>query len=133
MLKISTQMLKFLVLPILILSLLTVSFALPQNFRNIRVEFPSGETGTVVSDGIARGENINYLINASNGQTMKLHLESSESNAVFTVYFRENGAKLPDAEEVTDWESTLPSSGDYVVSVSSTRGGADFSLSINIE
>lgn len=127
------NLLKLILLPMLVLTLASSSLALDQNVKTRRVKFQRGRSDTVVGEAIARGEVVNYYIGAARGQTMTLHIESSESNAVFTVSYAENGTVLPDGEEVQDWEGTLPSAGDYIVSVGSTRGGSDFSLFITIE
>lgn len=124
-------------LPLVLAIFLLISFtsaplaSTPQ--RSERVRFAKGKTGTVIKGGVARGESIRYIVGAGRSQTMKVKITSVEKNAVFSITYAENNAELPDAQEVTSWENTLPSAGDYVIEVGTTRGGADFTLSINIE
>ena len=71
--------------------------------RNIRVKFPPGRT-TVVLNGRTTGgpsesggmDPITYLVRASKGQTMTLHLTSKKKNAVLgdTLITMKHAAKL---------------------------------------
>lgn len=124
---------KAIVAPTMVLLLLittTMAF-MPQ--RSKRVRFAKGTSGTSIHDGIARGEYIDYFIGCGRGQTMRAQISSAEHNATFTIYYAESGTVLPDAEEVTEWEGTLPSAGDYVIRVQSARGGSSFTVNVGVD
>lgn len=89
----------------------------------IRVKFPKGRT-TVILKGKTTGgpsesggmDPIAYRFRARKGQTMILHLTSAKGNALFGVYAP--GMDLIEgAQSVTDWEGTLPKTGEYEIIV----------------
>lgn len=91
--------------------------------KTTRVQFPKGRT-TVVLNGRTTGgpsesggmDPIGYRLRASKGQEMILHLTSAKKNAVFMLYAP--GMDLIDgAENVKDWDGTLPKTGDYEIIV----------------
>ena len=101
-----------------ILLLTTTAFA-----KVIRVRFPKGRT-TVILKGKTTGgpsesggmDPIAYRFRARKGQTMILHLTSAKRNAVFGVYAP--GMDLMEgAQNGTDWEGTLPKTGEYEIIV----------------
>jgi hypothetical protein len=118
---------------ILLMLLLSVSASSIQQDRTKRVQFERGRTSTVIKDSVVRGTKDNYILGARKGQTLTVHISSSEDNAVFDVYrYVEDGKRLTDEDETTDWEGELPESGDYLISVSGTRGNASYTLEITI-
>jgi len=84
-------------------------------WADTRIKFPAGKYGTTLNGGIARGETKKYWVGAGQGQKMKVTISSVEGNAVFRVVG--DGGQL---------------SGDYLIEVGSTRGGADYKLSVDI-
>ncbi|WP_395154368.1 peptidoglycan-binding protein [Ilumatobacter sp.] len=92
-----------------------------------RVQFPSGSTGTTVSDGVVRGTVNGYLFGASAGQRMSLELLSE--NAVFDLY-------APDDRLLTGgryaFVDPLEMDGEYLVVVQSEFGNASFDLIVEI-
>jgi hypothetical protein len=65
---------------------------------------------------------------------MTVTITSTEQNAVFTLY-GPHGQALEGAAEGQDairWSGALPSTGDYIVSVGSTRGNAMYTLNVTI-
>ncbi len=99
-----------------------------------RIRFARGTSGTTLEDGVARGETRTYLLGARAGQTMEVSISSAENNAVFQIY-RPNGRAMGGArpgDDATYWANELPQSGDYRIVVGSTRGGADYALTVAI-
>ncbi|GAC1398849.1 MAG: hypothetical protein NVSMB56_13820 [Pyrinomonadaceae bacterium] len=117
--------------------LFTVSFVAniaAQNGKSKRVKFPPGRTSAILKGGVIRGERDRYLLGASKGQTMIVHITSREKNAVFQI-FDPQGHALQGAEEGTDamdWTGELPRSGDYTIVVGGTRGNASYTLEVAI-
>jgi hypothetical protein len=60
---------------------------------------------------------VSYVLRASKGQQMTLHLTSAKKNAVFSVYLPGMEPMEGDAWESTDWSGTLPKTGDYEIIV----------------
>jgi hypothetical protein len=91
--------------------------------KSTRVRFPPGRTTAILKGTTTGGPSesggmdpIGYLLRASKGQEMILHLTSAKKNAVFRVYAP--GMDLVEgAQEVTDWDGTLPKTGDYEIIV----------------
>ena len=101
-----------------------------QTGKTKRVRFPKGRTSVVLKGAVVRGTQDRYMVRAGRGQTMTLHITSTEDNAVFEVIPPTSDRPL--ATEVTDWTGQLPSAGDYTIVVGGTRGNATYSLEVKI-
>jgi hypothetical protein len=99
-----------------------------------RVKFARGRTTAVLKGSVVRGTNDHYVLGAREGQTMIVHITSLEKNAVFYVVGPDGGALAgaEDGADVSDWTGALPTSGDYSIVVSPTRGNATYTLEITI-
>ena len=100
-----------------------------------RLKFAKGRSATTVSGAVIRGDQDTYIIGARKGQTMRVKITSLEKNAVFDVKDA-NGNYLQDAGESDDapnWTGDLPSTGDYEITVSGTRGNATYKLTVSIK
>ena len=92
--------------------------------KTIRVKFPPGRT-TVILKGKTTGgpsesgsmDPITYVLRASKGQRMTLHLTSAKKNAAFAIYLPRMESLIEDASNSTDWSGTLPKTGDYQIMV----------------
>ena len=108
--------------------------ALPQSGKTQRVRFARGRTTAVLKGAVIRATRDRYILGASGGQTMIVHITSLENNAVFRIT-GPGGVELEGAEEgadVTDWTGELPRNGDYSIWVSPTRGNATYTLEVTI-
>lgn len=108
--------------------------AVAQKGTTKRVRFPKGRTTAVLKGAVVRATQDQYILGARRGQTMTVHITSLEKNAVFAI-LGPNGYALDGAEEgadVMDWSGELPSSGDYSIWVSPTRGNATYTLEVTI-
>ena len=125
-----------------ILAILIVLFGLqvPASAQGqaVRVNFPRGQSSTVVKGRIAGFDTKDYLIRARIGQTMSLHLTSSNPYTYFIIYSINGHGN--DMMETTDWTEVLNQNGDYQIRVFMMRAGArrpgavsNYSLSIAIE
>lgn len=97
--------------------------ATPAWAKSTRVRFPAGRTTAVLKGKTTGGPSesggmnpVGYLLRASKGQEMILHLTSAKKNAVFRLYAP--GMDLVEgAQEVKDWDGKLPKTGDYEIIV----------------
>ncbi|MBD2113454.1 MULTISPECIES: serine/threonine-protein kinase [Cyanophyceae] len=85
-----------------------------------RVQIPPGQTSVQVSGQVNEARSRRYIVNAQEGQVLALELPSVSGPVTLDVRFP-NGELIPDASRVLSWQGQLPSSGDYIVDVSSPR------------
>lgn len=104
--------------------------ALAQTGTTRRVRFQKGRTTAVLKGAVVRGTEDRYLLGASGGQTMTVHVTSVEDNAVFEISAPGSDTAL--VTEAADWTGELPTSGDYSIIVAPTRGNATYRLEITI-
>ena len=123
---------KFRAVLVIALLLLSLNLATAQRDRTRRIRFERGRTTKVIEDSVVRGTSDRYLLRASAGQTLTVHITSLEDNAVFDIY-RPGGRRiLSGAQETTDWTGELPVKGDYIISVGGTRGNATYTLEVTV-
>ncbi|MBW4461245.1 MAG: protein kinase [Nodosilinea sp. WJT8-NPBG4] len=85
-----------------------------------QVRIPPGQTSVQVSGQVNEARSRRYIINAQEGQVLALELPSVSGPVTLDVRFP-NGELIPDASRVLSWQGQLPSSGNYIVDVSSPR------------
>jgi hypothetical protein len=113
--------------------MLLMATAVPaQTGKTRRIRFARGRTSTVIKGAVVRGTRDNYILGASAGQTMYVHLTSRENNASFTIYVPGRSDVIAGATDVADWEGSLPFSGDWTIEVGPTRGNATYTLEVTI-
>lgn len=95
-----------------------------------RLQFAPGTDNASVSGAIVLGTTDRYLLRAAAGQTMVIHVDSDEDNAVFHVFAPDATPLVTEQQQAT---FVLPADGDYVVEVGATRGNATYQLSVWIE
>jgi preprotein translocase subunit SecF len=107
-----------------------------------QIHFAKGKSAAVIKGAVVRGDRDEYLLSAKANQVMKVHIFSSENNAAIDIYppggkaSEENA--LGHAEQENDkkkpavWQGSLPSSGDYIISVGGTRGNVNYTLEVSI-
>src|SRR5207253_9782730 len=78
-----------------------------------RVHFARGRTSTVLRGVLRRGVSHDYILGASVGQTMSVHL-ASPGGISFTIT-GPHGRTLSDFTR--DWSGVLPTNGDYRINV----------------
>jgi hypothetical protein len=97
------------------------------------IRFARGASGAEVAGAVARGETRTYTLEARAGQRMELRIASTEKNAVFQLHAPGTGEAMPGAapgDDARQWSGTLPRSGAWRIVVGSTRGGAEYRLSV---
>ena len=118
--------------------------ALAQNtdVRVVRVQFPSGATGTTISDRITGYQSVSYRLSARAGQVLQVDLTPrGNRNTYFNVYGPGRGPgdralassdiTGPMVPELNRFEGELGSSGVYTVSVFQLRNAAHQNLTSN--
>ncbi len=94
-----------------------------------RVRFPKGRTSTILKNSVIRGTRDTYILGASAGQTMTVHISAIEKNASFMIT-TPRGETF--GEDLNDFSEELPDNGDYRIVVGPTRGNATYTLEITI-
>jgi hypothetical protein len=105
--------------------------AIAQTLRVRRISFANGANSTTINESVVRGERNVYLLDARQGQTLRITLNSTEAagNALFDV-ISPDGAILESSTR--EFSRSLPTSGDYRVIVGGSRGNASFNMTISI-
>ncbi|MEG4112751.1 MULTISPECIES: hypothetical protein [unclassified Microcoleus] len=98
--------------------------------RQQEIQFKRSASSAEVKGGVARGEVMIYLINAKEGQTMNVEIQSVEGNAVFKIVDPNTNAVV---EGEKSWSGELPQTGKYQIVVGTERGGASYTLSVSID
>jgi len=97
-----------------------------------RIKFPRGRTTTVERGSVHRGMSHDYLLKASAGQTMTVHL-AARGGVCFDLYT----PRLTDtlAQCSKDWSGELPRSGDYRINVlpdTTTERSIPYTLEVTV-
>ena len=79
-----------------------------------RIKFARGRTTAVEKGSVRRGISHDYLLKASAGQTMTVHL-AARGGVNFSIF--SPGFKEMLADGAKDWSGELPRSGDYRINV----------------
>lgn len=126
--RFQTNCVKRLLLTLLCLSSLALA-------ADTRLRFQAGTNHGTVEGAVARGETRRYVLGARAGQTMSVAAESPEENVVFQVT-APNGGQLQgarDGDDARSWKGRLPQTGDYVITVGTTRGGGEYRVTVTID
>ena len=101
---------------IFIILALTTGAVLAQRGISVvkRISFAKGRTTSVQKSSINRGVSHDYLLKASSGQSMTVHLAAS-GGVCFDLFTPGRTDIL--AECSKDWSGDLPQSGDYRINV----------------
>lgn len=94
------------------------------------LRFASGTSHVYVNKRIARGTSHVYHLRARRGQYMAVVLKTG-NNTSLSVYSVKSG-QIDNADGVTEWDGTLPDTGEYVIEIGTDRT-ADYSLMVSIE
>ena len=110
------------------------------------IHFARGASRAVVSGEVERGGRALYTLGAHAGQTLAIGAIALERNVAFQIY--RPGFVLPaqpgddiqgetlrgagEGQDSRHWLGRLPDSGDYLVVVGATRGGAAYRLRVLI-
>jgi hypothetical protein len=94
------------------------------------LRFASGTSHTDINRHIRRGTSHIYHFRARRGQYMAVVLKTGK-NTSLSVYSLNSG-QIENADGVTEWDGTLPDTGEYIIEIGTDRT-ADYSLIVSIE
>jgi len=97
-----------------------------------RINFAKGRTTSVQKGSIRRGVSHDYLLKASSGQSMTVHLAAS-GGVCFDLFTPGQSNIL--AECSKDWSGELPQSGDYRINVlpdTTTERNISYTLEVTV-
>ena len=97
-----------------------------------RIKFPRGRTTTVERGSVHRGMSHDYLLKASAGQTMSVHLVA-RGGVCFDLYTPGLSDSLAQCSK--DWSGDLPRSGDYRINVlpdTTTERSIPYTLEVTV-
>jgi len=122
----------YLVIPAVIPANIT-ALPSPQNqVKPERLEFPRDVTEATRKGSLKGDEAREYVLSASEGQTLSVKLDSKNRFLVFSVLNNDTMKALdtvPMPVQVAEWEGRAPRTGDYVIRVYLVRAGARRKLS----
>ncbi|MEL6814990.1 MAG: serine/threonine-protein kinase [Cyanobacteria bacterium J06598_3] len=98
------------------------------DIQSQQILFPSGSDGVLVANDVGPGKIRRYVVNAREGQIMKVSITDSQGPVKFDVLMP-GGEMMADAGGVVWWESYLPVGGDYAIDVRSDQA-SEFTLEI---
>jgi len=106
-------------------------------------KFKKGHSSGTVEGCVVGADMDEYSLEANQGQTMSVSIESEEDNAVFTLYYRTDNdwavvKGAGDDEGVKEWKGRLPGDGigksdTYKIEVGKERGNACYKLKVSIK
>jgi len=125
---------KSFVLSILVILALTTGAVVAQKGVSLvrRISFAKGRTTSVQKGSIRRGVSHDYLLKASSGQSMTVHLAAS-GGVCFDLFTPGQSNIL--AECSKDWSGELPQSGDYRINVlpdTTTERNISYTLEVTV-
>lgn len=104
-----------------------------------RVRFQRGRTTAILKGKLPRetAEYDAYIVRGRAGQTLTVHLATSDKQAYLKVFALELGPTedmlTPEEDDIIqDWSGKLPVPGDYSVQVYTDGKGGDYTLEVTI-
>jgi len=125
------------VLPVSLIAALTVLTTASVSYgdnQQYELSFPPNRISTVVSDAVVRSDRAEYYFTAQRGQAISLAITALENNAVFSLFYRQNGSWQQQVVSQKGWSGFLPASENnrYLIAVTGTRGNATYDLFVGI-
>jgi serine/threonine protein kinase len=95
-----------------------------------QVQFPAGQTGTLLANSVGPGRVQRYTVNAQQGQIMTVQFTETQGPVTFDVRLP-GGEPVEDASDVLFWQSYLPLGGNYSIDVKSPQD-TSFTMEIQV-
>lgn len=99
------------------------------------LRFDTDRLHTSQDGSVLRGERAQYSLGTQENEYLQVALTSLEQNAALTIT-GPDGTPLPGTEPGTDattWSGVVPSAGEYIIEVGSTRGNAAYTLIVGVD
>ena len=109
---------------LLTVTVITPAAAPPPVSAPMRIRFAPGAISETIPGTLASGATAQYVLGAAAGQSMTVMVTSPASDLVFSIPGLVSGA--------TSWTGTLPSDGDYFITLLATSDTA-YTLAVTIE
>lgn len=98
-----------------------------------KIRFAEGATSAYVRKLIAAGEKHHYLVRALENQFLVLAVSSPDEDVYLGVKGVADGeVLLAESAEASDWSGRLPSSQEYLVTLTTDNADTDYFLSIEV-
>ena len=94
------------------------------------VKFGKGKTTRTYDNAVISAESHTYILGASKGQKTSVKISSHEDNAVFSVRSPSGGSLVSGTKS---WTGNLPANGKYKITVTPTRGNANYKISFYVQ
>lgn len=88
-----------------------------------RVRFPAGTSGTELSDSLAPGESIRYVLGARNGQFFNVRVAAHGPDIYYQIFNPDGTFLLDQMTSNREYRGQLWQSGDHVVEVINRGNG----------
>jgi hypothetical protein len=113
-------------LPIAVLLGLASSLAHADGIRTERVQFAKGASSAIVEGSIKGYETVDYVVRASQGQSMNVSLATQHTATYFNLLApgQTEVAFFNGSVSENQYEGTLPATGDYKIRVYMMRSAA---------
>ncbi len=85
--------------------------------RTERVQFRSGTTGTVVTGKLGSEQGVRYVLNAREGQYLKVSLRPDNKNTYYIIYLPNGNILYESSQAGNEYYGQLYLTGDHVVEV----------------
>ena len=97
---------------------------------NERVKFGKGKEGATLKGEVTANGSSTYTLGAKEGQVIDIALTSGKDGVNFDLIHKATGVAV--IENTSSWTEALPSTGDYIIKVYSTKGGDTYTLKVSI-
>lgn len=117
------------------LCIMPIGFVEAQTNRTERVEFRSGSTGTVLTGRLGSEQGVRYILNAKEGQFLKVSLRPDNQYTYFIIYVPGGDILYESSQAGNEYYGQLYLTGDHVVEVfykgdTNTFGNYDIAFTI---
>ena len=117
--------------------LITILFSIMPAFSQSRtlvkrIRFAKGQSSATVKGSMQTKDYLDYRFNAREGQTMTVHLKTSKGKMRFQIGAVQGPGPYNGANMVTDWEGTLPVSGEQLIILYVDSKSASYTLEVAI-
>jgi putative hemolysin len=98
----------------------------------VRIRFAAGGTSVTVPGNIGPGQVRQYVLGASQGQTMTVSVAAPNNDVALAIWGADGTVLLSDHAGATEWQGTLPATQDYYLGLSGAAEPTLFRLSVSI-
>jgi putative hemolysin len=98
----------------------------------VRIRFAAGGVSATVPGNLTAGQVRQYVLAASEGQTMTVSVASPNNDVVLAVWGADGTVLLSDHAGATEWQGQLPATQDYYIGLSGATEPTLFRLTVAI-